>query len=330
MAAGHSDTFHHVRDFGYFETSETLGLGVDLLDKEGHKVGFGIPLPEIFGFQVTKFMVLQVVAAVVVFLIFRGLAKRVNSSGPVRGRWWNFWETLAIFIRDEVVRPTIGDPHAHDHGHDDHGHGHDDHKPADGAGHEAGGHAAGMTVSGDGTIAAGHPADKYLPFIWSCFFYVLICNLLGAIPWMGSATGEINVTGALAVVVLGFVIYCGSQVSGVGGFWLSLAPTMELPGVMKIVLVPIIWIIEFVGFLIKHGVLAIRLFANIMAGHTVIAAILGFIAMAAGSGLWYGVMPASIFGQVGIGMLELFVAFLQAYIFAFLATLFISAAVHPH
>ena len=106
--------------------------------------------------------------------------------------------------------------------------------------------------------------------------------------------------------------------------------TAGVTGVMKVVLVPVIWVIEFVGFVIKHGVLAVRLFANIMAGHTVIAVILGFIAATAGSALWYGVMPASIFGQVAIGMLELFVAFLQAYIFAFLAALFIRAAIHPH
>ena len=91
-----------------------------------------------------------------------------------------------------------------------------------------------------------------------------------------------------------------------------------------------IWLIEVVGFLIKHGVLAVRLFANIMAGHTVIAVILGFIAVTANSWLYYLVLPSSILGQVAIGMLELFVAFLQAYIFAFLASLFISAVVNPH
>jgi F-type H+-transporting ATPase subunit a len=334
MAANghHEDTFHHVRDFSYFE----LPFGAKL------------ELPSVLGFQITKFMVLQVVAGVVVLLIFRGLAKRVNSAGPVRGRWWNFWETLALFIRDEVVRPTIGVPH-HGHGeHEHHGHGdhahsgpgdHAHHSVVSGAGDEVGGHAEHvgrsdmesiLEADSGGTIAAGHPADRYLPFIWTGFFYILICNLLGAIPWLGSATGEINVTGALALVTFGYVIFCGSQISGTVGFWKSLVPGMELPGVLKILLVPFIWAIEFVGFLIKHGVLAVRLFANIMAGHTVIAAILGFIAVTAGGGLWYIVAPASVFGQVAIGLLELFVAFLQAYVFAFLATLFISAAIHPH
>ena len=321
-AGGHHDTFHHVRDFPHFE----LPFGIEL------------KLPSILGFQLTKYMVLQVVAGVIVFFIFKGLAKRVNSSGPVRGRWWNFWEMLAVAIRDEVVRPTIGDAH---HGHDNHGHGGNGKQSGDGSGAGTGGHAEAVGHSDahavmeagevhGGVIAARHPADKYLPFIWSCFFYVLICNLLGAIPWLGSATAEINVTGALALVTFGYVVFCGSQASGPAGFWLSLVPGMELPMVMKIVLVPVLWAIEFFGFLIKHGVLAVRLFANMMAGHTVIAVILGFIAATAGTGLWWGVMPASILGQVAIGLLELFVAFLQAYVFAFLATLFISAAIHPH
>ncbi|MEX0702237.1 MAG: F0F1 ATP synthase subunit A [Planctomycetales bacterium] len=316
MAAAHDDTFHHVRDFPYFH-----------LPFDTH-----LELPRIFGLQLTKFMVLQVVAGAAAFLIFRGLAKRVRSGDPVRGRWWNFWETLAVFIRDEVVRPTIGNPHHH-------------HKPANGHLHpEHEGHAD--FVSGgenadprraghNADIPLGsHPADRYLPFVWSCFFYVLFCNLLGAFPWLGSATGEINVTGALAVVTFGTVLYYGTQQKGVLGFWKGLVPGMEVPGAMKYLMIPMIWAIELVGLLIKHGVLAVRLFANIMAGHTVIAMILAFIAVAArseqASWLYPLVTPASILGQVAIGLLELFVAFLQAYIFAFLATLFIATAIHEH
>jgi len=332
MAAGHHDTFHHVRDAAYFETSETLGIGVRFVNEHGQDV-FGIPLPEILGFQITKFMVLQVIAGLIVLLVFRGLAKRVNAQGPVRGRWWNFWEALALFIRDEVVRPTIGTHHDH-HGDDGDHHGEGEGAEVGGVaeriGHSDAGHVVEAGEVHGGKMTASHPADRYLPFIWSVFFYILLCNLLGAVPWMGSATGSINVTGALALVTVGFVIVTGSRVSGPVGFWLSLVPGMDLPGVMQVVLVPIIWVIELVGFLIKHAVLAVRLFANIMAGHTVIAVILAFIATTAGSGIWYGVLPASILGQVAIGLLELFVAFLQAYIFTFLATLFISAAIHPH
>jgi F-type H+-transporting ATPase subunit a len=298
--SGHSnDTFHHVRDFPYFEVPQFLGGEIHL--------------PMIGPLQLTKFMVLQLVAVAIVYWIATGLAKRVAGGKPVTGRWWNFWETIAIYLRDSVVRPTIGEGH---HGHDDHGHHSHDHD-----------HGHGHAV-----VAHAHPADQYLPFIWSCFFYVLICNLLGALPWLGSATGEINVTGALAVTVFGTVIAYGSKELGFAGFWKALCPSMDVPGALKPLLIPMIWCIELLGLFIKHGVLAVRLFANIMAGHTVIAVFLGFIAMPGivDTGLFWIVTPSSILAQVGVGMLELFVAFLQAYIFSFLATLFISTAVHPH
>src|SRR5262249_2008113 len=150
--------------------------------------------------------------------------------------------------------------------------------------------------------------------------------------FLGSPTGSIWTTGVLAVSTLAYVIWTGSNALGGFGFWKSLVPHIEAPAVLKPPLIAGLWAIEFVGLLIKHGVLGLRLFANVLAGHTVIAVILGFIAAdAVASGpLYYLVAPASVLGQVGIGLLELFVAFLQAYVFAFLATLFIGTAVHPH
>lgn len=298
MASGHSnDVFHHVRDSTAFEVPQFLG-------GEWH-------IPQLFGeenFAITKFMILEVVGAVLIFLIFRTLAQKVSNGEPVRGRFWNFWEAIALFIRDEVVRPTIGEGHDH---HDEHA-AHPDH-----AAHGA--HSK-----------SRHPADKYLPFIWSTFFFILICNLLGAIPWMGSPTGHIWVTGVLAVSTLVVVLNAGMAECGVLGFWKSLVPPMDVPVWMGIFMIPMIWVLEFVGLMIKHGVLAVRLFANIMAGHTVVAVILGFIFAVGNSSLFYVVTPASVLGQVGVGLLELFVAFLQAYVFVFLATVFISTAVHPH
>jgi F-type H+-transporting ATPase subunit a len=179
-------------------------------------------------------------------------------------------------------------------------------------------------------LATAHPADRYLPFVWSVFFFVLFCNLLGAVPWMGSPTGSVWVTAVLAAFTFAAVIATGTETSGFGGFWLSLVPSMDLPFALKIFMWPLMWLIEFAGLVIKHGVLALRLFANIMAGHTVIAVILTFIAQVGASKLIYVVAPASILGQVAIGLLELFVAFLQAYVFVYLATLFIAAAKHPH
>lgn len=312
-----NDPFHHVRDGSVWElpTFVCKLFGLDTYPS--------LPVVTIFGYEfaITKYMVLQVVALVLSLLIFRGLAVRVRDGRPVSGAWWNFWETLALFIRDQVVRPSIGIPH--EHGHDDHSHAHDDH------GHGHGDVAHGSSGHSGAVVEAGHPADKYLPYVWSVFFYILICNLLGAIPFLGSPTGSISVTAVLAVVTFGHVIFFGSQKSGAVGFWKSLVPHMDLPGPLAIVLIPGLWLIETLGLFIKHGVLAVRLFANIMAGHTVLGVFLAFIAQVDGV-LWGLVMPASILGQVGIGMLELFVAFLQAYVFSLLTSLFISAAVNPH
>ncbi|WP_397571331.1 F0F1 ATP synthase subunit A [Schlesneria sp. T3-172] len=327
------DPFHHVRDGQVWELPRFV---LDLLGRGEHLV-----LPG----RWTKYMVLQIVAAVLVFLVFRGLAGRVKNGTPVKGGFWNFWEMLALYVRDEIVRPSIGYPHDDhhddhgnaDHAHADHGNSHSSHgSPAvvlsqSHSGADAvlaGGHVA-LTPSGYAAVDVSHPADKFLPYVWSVFFYILFCNLLGAIPLLGSPTADINVTGMLAAVTFLHVVFFGSQKSGFGGFLKSLVPHMDLPGPIAIILLPLIWIIEAGGLLIKHGVLAVRLFANIMAGHTVLGVFLGFIAVVDGF-LWNLVTPASILAQVGVGLLELFVAFLQAYVFALLTSLFISAAVNPH
>ncbi|MEQ9410828.1 MAG: F0F1 ATP synthase subunit A [Fuerstiella sp.] len=289
------DSFHHVRDFGFFELPG----------------GHHIALPEIFGMQITKFMVLQLVAFGICAFVFRGLARRIQSGQPAHGRFWNFWEAIALFVRDEVVRPTIGDDHHHDSDHDHH----DDHSA----------HATGMAAHG------GHPADQYLPFLWSCFFYILICNLLGAVPFLGSATGSISVTAALALCAFVATIVFGFRAMGPAGFFGNMMPDTGVPGAFGKGLTLGIFGIEIFGFFIKHGVLAVRLFANIMGGHTVLGVILGFIATYASAGwLWGPITLGSIGMQLFIGALELFVAFLQAYVFTFLATIFIAGAVHEH
>lgn len=292
---GPRDYFHHVRDADYLE----LPFGQHL------------PLPDPFGFQLSKFMVLQLVAGFLTLFVFWGLARRVRTGSPVRGRFWNFWEAIALFVRDEVVRPTIGDGH---HGHDD----------AHGDSHAKVAHSA---------PAGGHYADKYLPFVWTCFFYVLICNLLGAIPMLGSATGCISVTLALAIAVfVASMVYSMKEI-GVGGFFKNFMGGIKVESPMDFIVVLILVPIEIVGFLIKHGVLAIRLFANIMGGHTVLGVLLIMITIAATeapSWVYYVAAPASVLGQAGVGLLELMVAFIQAYVFSFLATIFIATGLHEH
>jgi F-type H+-transporting ATPase subunit a len=313
MLASHG-TFHHVYDFDHFELP--FGLHVDL--------------PAIGPVQITKFMVLQVLAVLLTLFIFRGLVSRVQGGRVASGWFWNFWEMLALYIRDEVVRPIIGDPHA------EHGHGRNHAHPEHSETMHGEEHPLHDAVYAESTGKSsrdphgGHPADKYLPFVWSCFFYILFCNLLGAVPFLGSATGAIAVTGALAIAAFSATFVYGAQIHGYGGFWLALVPSMDAPGPLKLFLIPMMFIIEVVGFFIKHGVLAVRLFANIMGGHTVLGVILAFIAAAAHSGVWWMVTPGSLLGQIGVGLLELLVAFIQAYVFAFLATIFIGMSLHEH
>ncbi len=238
------------------------------------------------GFLITKFMVLELIAAAVIMLVFIWFARKIASGHPPKGRFWNMVEIMLLFIRDEVARPAIGKK----------------------------------------------DADRFLPFLWTAFFFVLGCNLLGMIPWAGSPTGAFAVTGALAVMTFVTVVGAGMLKFGAVGFWVGQVPHMELPLVMSIFIKPMVFAIEVMGMFIKHFVLAVRLLANMFAGHLVLAVLLSFIAATAELHLlvWSGVTVASIFGATALSMLELFVAFLQAYIFCFLSALFIGMAVHQH
>jgi len=176
-----------------------------------------------------------------------------------------------------------------------------------------------------------HDADRFVPFLWTIFFFVLGCNLFGLIPWAGSPTGALAVTAALAMTTFAVVLVSGMQKMGVVGFWKAQVPHMDLSPGLKVLLVPMIFVIEIFGMIVKHGVLAIRLLANMMGGHVVLGVILAFIGAATSSLLlWAAVMPLSLLGATALSMLELFVAFLQAYIFTFLSALFIGMAVHSH
>jgi F-type H+-transporting ATPase subunit a len=114
------------------------------------------------------------------------------------------------------------------------------------------------------------------------------------------------------------------------GFWKAQVPHLDLAQPLKFILSLMIFVIEVLGLLIKHSVLAVRLLANMMAGHVVLAVFLAFIAASATSLVWWVVTPASVLGATALSALELFVAFLQAYIITFLSALFIGMAVHPH
>lgn len=290
MAEGHSNNpLEHVLDSPILELPWT---------------GTHVSLPSILGVQITKLMVMETVIAVLMVLVLVPLARHVANNRVSRGRFWNAFEAMIVFIRNGIARPAIDGPGGgHGHGHGDHGHGH-------GAAH-------------------GRLSDRFLPFLWTVFFFVLFCNLLGMVPGGASTTGNVNVTGVLAVMTFGAVLLAGAKEQGPVKFWISLVPKMELPAALKPILWVMMFFIEVAGLLIRHVVLAVRLFANMFAGHIVITVILGFTMMAVGWVSWV-VTPASLLGVVALSLLEIFVAFLQAYIFTFLAALFIGTAAHPH
>ena len=232
----------------------------------------------------TKYMVLVLLAALVVGFIYIPLARRAQTGELPRGMWWNAFESVLTYLRDNIAKPCIG-----------------------------------------------HDADHYVHYVWSVFLFVLFCNLLGMIPFLGSPTASFTVTLALAVCTFLFIHGSALARMGVKHYALSYFPHIDIPFGLGYVIIPMIAVIEFFGNIIKAGVLAVRLFANMFAGHTVLAFILFFIVAVKNSGIlmFWGVTAASVIGVTLLSLLELFVAFLQAYVFAFLTALFLGMALHP-
>lgn len=156
------------------------------------------------------------------------------------------------------------------------------------------------------------------PLFCSFFVFILVLNLLGLVPCFYTATANVSVTGALAAVTLGFMIVGAMFRYGPIGFVRGFIPH-GVPWPVLIVLVPI----EIFGLFVKAFALTIRLFANELAGHLVGFFLLGLIVI-------FGMkaLPAMLMG-LGIFLLEVFVAFLQAYIFTLLSAIFISQRFHP-
>ncbi len=173
----------------------------------------------------------------------------------------------------------------------------------------------------------GHGADAYTPFILTIFFFIWFMNLFGLTPFGVTPTGNLSVTAALAIIA--FIV---TEISGV----LALGPAgyartifyvpAGLPTALKPVLLVIMTPVEFVGKLTKPFALAVRLFANMMAGHTLLLAVLGMILVYQS----FGVATASVLIASLLMILELFVATLQAYIFAMLTSVFIGLIRHAH
>ncbi len=258
----------------------------------------------------TMHMVSLLIAATVAFLILRTAAKKISigheSQGTDRyltkGRLSQIIEVITLYMRDTVIKPVLG-----------------------------------------------HDTNKFLPYLLSLFFFILTCNILGMIPFAdiqyvagnkafgfssefdwaifgGTATSNLAVTAGLAIVSF-FVIQMHAFKSlGIGGW------AHHLTGGAPLYLLPIMLPIEFMGMFIKPAALAIRLFANMVAGHTMLAVLtmFGMIAFQSTQNwlLTGSVEAVSTIAAVCISFLELFVAFLQAFIFMFLTTVFIGQMSH--
>jgi F-type H+-transporting ATPase subunit a len=177
----------------------------------------------------------------------------------------------------------------------------------------------------------GHDADKFVPLLWTIFFFILLCNLLGLVPWLGTVTASFGANFALALGILITTFFAGFHAFGPKWLWSGFVPHMDLPVLLQ-PLKLMIYGIEILGMFIKHTVLAIRLLANMAAGHLVLLAILGMVVAAAQANSETFGLTASIaiIGATCLTVLEFGVAILQAYVFTLLSALFIGSAAHEH
>jgi len=160
---------------------------------------------------------------------------------------------------------------------------------------------------------------KMTPLFCTFFFFVLGLNLMGLIPLFSTATANINVTAALALITLSFMIFGAIIKNGLGGFFKAFIPS-GVPIPVLFILFPI----ELVGLFIKAFALMIRLFANMLAGHIIIISLLGLVIL-----LGYVALLPAVALALFINVLEILVAFLQAYIFTLLSAMFIGQMYHP-
>lgn len=170
----------------------------------------------------------------------------------------------------------------------------------------------------------GAKADRYVPYLLTLWFFILGCNLIGLVPLSATSTANITITAVLAIFT--FIV---TNASGTKDYWMHIFWPPGVPLPVKFILVPI----EFIGIFIKPFVLAVRLFANMTAGHLVILSLLGLIfsfknlyGVVGG----YSIAPVSVAFALFIYLIEVLVAFLQAYIFVMLSALYIGTAVEEH
>lgn len=238
--------------------------------------GVHVPLPTgwVIGgvdMSISTHVLMMLIAGGLLIILFALGGKR-KSHAPTN-KLGHALEALVLYVRDEVVRPNLGDK----------------------------------------------DTPVWLPFFLTMFFFLLTLNLISLIPGFPAATGNVNFTGAMALMI--FVIYnlAGMIHNGPVHYVVNLIPK----GVPLFVL-PIIAVIEVVGLFTKALALCIRLFANMTAGHILLLSLTGLIIVFETAWAAVGFVPFTVF----IYLIEVLVAFLQAYIFTLLSALFVGMAIH--
>ena len=221
---------------------------------------------------------------VAMVLLLVAIPIAIHAPKRVPRGFQNLIETICVFLRDDMARPILG-----------------------------------------------HDTDRFMSYLWTLFFFILTLNLMALVPsekilslilsrkshFGGPATANIWITGALAVVAFVMTHVAGIRQHGVVHYVAHLAPPSPAW------LLPLIYPIELVVLFVRPFTLAIRLFANIVAGHMVLATILGLIIIFQN----LGVAAVSVLTCVALSLLELLIAFIQAYIFTFLSALYISFSI---
>lgn len=256
---------------------------------------------ELFGWVISNFTVMLFLSATITFLLMRYAAKRiVTGQGKTvddfkaEGIVANLVESICLFLRNDVFKPVLGDQ-----------------------------------------------TDKFAPMLWTLFWFILVCNLMGLVPLLdltalmglngghgigGTATQSIWVTATLAIIAFVFWTTTALLKDWKGYF-------AHLTGGAPIYMAPIMVPVEIIGMIVKPVSLAIRLFANMTAGHVILAVMLGLVKqtiVALGTvGLGVAIIP--LLASTAIYVLEMLVALIQAYIFTFLTCLFLGQlVVHEH
>lgn len=166
----------------------------------------------------------------------------------------------------------------------------------------------------------GEAGRRYLPFLLTTFFFILFCNLLGLIPYGATATGNITVTAALALIALTMI-----QLGGIKEHGLKHHLQNLVPHGLPVWLLPIMIPVEILGQFTKPFALCVRLYANMTAGHIVILSFISMIFIFES----FLISPVAVGFALFINLLEVFIAFLQAYIFTLLTSLFMGMSIHP-